>query len=64
MEKKNPSQKRNERPNVEEEERTEKGGLKTEIKSQGLKSDATKLPEADPEVTADESQDVEDNVDV
>lgn len=55
MDKKNPGQKRNERPRDVEEERTEKGGLKTEIKSQGLKSDATKLPEADP-VEADEEE--------
>ena len=49
MEKKNPGQKRNERPNDVEEERPDKGGLKTEIKSQGLKSDSTKLPEAEPD---------------
>jgi hypothetical protein len=49
MDKKHPGQKRNERPNDLEEERPEKGGLKTEIKSQGLKSDSTKLPEAEPD---------------
>ena len=49
MNKKNPGQKHNERPNDVEEERPDKGGLKTEIKSQGLKSDSTKLPEAEPD---------------
>ncbi|MBS1957152.1 MAG: hypothetical protein JST89_23380 [Cyanobacteria bacterium SZAS-4] len=64
MEKKNPTQKRNERPNLEEEERADKGGLKTETKSQGLKSDATKLPETDPEIALEESEDAEADVEV
>ncbi|CAN5246572.1 hypothetical protein BH10CYA1_BH10CYA1_09440 [soil metagenome] len=56
MEKKNPGQKRHERPRDVEDERADKGGLKTETKSQGLKSDANKLPEADPVDVEDEEE--------
>ncbi len=58
MDKKNPNQKRNERPGNEEAERPDKGGLKNETKVQGLKSDATKLPEAEPETELDDGEEV------
>lgn len=59
MSKKTPGQKRNERPNEVEEERTDKGGLKSETRSQGLKPDTTKVPEADPADDSDEADDEE-----
>ncbi len=59
MDKKNPNQKRNERPNVEEEERSDKGGLKVDQKSQGLKADATKLREVDSDDAVDDDDDVD-----
>lgn len=58
MDKKNPNQKHNERPGNEEAERPDKGGLKTETKVQGLKSDVTKLPEAEPETETDDGDEV------
>ncbi len=61
MDKKNSSQKRNERPSNEGDERNEKGGIKTEPSTQGLKSDATKLPEADPDVADDAIDDAEED---
>lgn len=48
MDKKTPGLRRNERPTEVEEERTDKSGLKPETKSQGLKPDTPKVPEADP----------------
>jgi hypothetical protein len=57
MDRKNVTNKRNERPNDDEEERAEKGGLKTGTKSQGLKPDASKLPEEEPiEVESDDEE--------
>ncbi len=55
MDKKNVNKKRNERPNDVEEERADKGGLKSETKVQGPKPDTSTLPEAEPE--EDESDD-------
>lgn len=60
MDRKNPGQKRNERPNEVEDERSERSGLKTETKTQGLKPDAALQPEEEPyEVEDDEDEDGE-----
>lgn len=65
MDKKTPGLRRNERPNEVEEERTDKSGLKPETKSQGLKPDKSKVPEADPVEleTDDESEEDDDDDD-
>ncbi len=60
MDKKTPGHRRNERPNDVEEERSDKSGLKNETKSQGLKPDMSKVPEADP-VDVDEDEDIDDD---
>ncbi len=60
MDKKNINQRRSERPNEEEGEHADKGGLKTETKSQGPKPDLATLPEDDQ--TDDESEDETDEL--
>jgi hypothetical protein len=55
MDRKN--QKRNERPNDVEEEHVDKGGLKSETKTQGLKPDTSTLPETEPDDEATEDSD-------
>ncbi|HEY9730796.1 MAG TPA: hypothetical protein V6C89_02725 [Drouetiella sp.] len=61
MSKKTPGQKRNERPNEVEEERTDKGGLKSDTKPQGLKPHSAKVPEAEPEDDEDEYETEDDD---
>jgi hypothetical protein len=55
MDRKNVNKKRNERPNDVEEERADKGGLKSDTKAQGLKPDTSTLPETEPEEEDDAS---------
>jgi hypothetical protein len=61
MDKKNVTNKRNERPNDVEEERADKGGLKTDTKAQGLKPDASRQPEEEPGEVESDNEDADDD---